>query len=324
MNDKQVLVTGGAGFIGSNLVKQLVRNGARVSVVVKYHSIIDCPRLCSVWKEIEVLESDLRNLDSILSLKGKKYDTIFHLAAYNHVGDSFVHALEAMQSNLLSTINLLEFGPEFGRFIYTSTSEVYGYQMEVPFKESLNVPFPISPYSIGKYSGELYSQMKRHQTNQDIVCLRPFNTFGPYQSERAVIPELIIKCLSGALIKTTEGNQTREFNYVDDIVSGFIKASEVEVSPDSVVNIGSGKEIAIKDLVQTIHEKTDSKSQLDIGALPNRPTEIWRMSAGVSKAKELLNWESSVSFEEGLDRTIAWYRRYLAVFYDTNSDLYSL
>lgn len=324
MINKHILVTGGAGFIGSNLVKRLVRVGAHVSVVVKYHSIIDCPRLCSVWKDIEVLEADLRNTDSVLSMANKQYDTIFHLAAYNHVGDSFVNANEALQSNLLSTANLLENGPAYHRFIYVSTSEVYGYQTDVPFQESSSVPFPISPYSVGKYSGELYARMKRHQTGNEIICLRPFNAFGPYQSERAVIPELINKCLRGLTVQTTEGKQTREFNYVSNIIDGFISAAETTSVPDSVINIGSGKEIEIRNLVKMIHEKTQSESKLEIGVLNTRPTEIWRMSAGTNKAKELLNWEPKINFETGLEKTIEWYRKYLKVYYDSGSDLYTL
>jgi nucleoside-diphosphate-sugar epimerase len=187
-----------------------------------------------------------------------------------------------------------------------------------------SVPFPISPYSIGKYSGELYARMKRHQTGKEIIALRPFNTFGPYQSERAVIPELIIRCLRGLAIRTTEGKQTREFNYVDNIVDGFIAAATIENVPESVVNLGSGEEIAIRDLVQMIHQKTESKSSLEIGALPNRPTEIWRMSSEAEIAKENFGWSPNIKFEEGLERTIAWYRNYLKAFYEKDSILHKL
>ena len=211
MESKKVLVTGGSGFIGSHLVRRLVKYGFNVTVTVKYKSIIDCPRLVPVWGDINVIEADLRNIDSVLNIKKakKKYDLVFHLAAYNHVGDSFLHIHESLLSNLISTANLLEFGPQFEKFIYTASSEVYGLQNNVPFKET-DLPFPISPYAVGKYGGELYARMKRHQDiSRKIICLRPFNTFGPYQSERAIIPELIIKCLKGETIKTTEGFQTR-------------------------------------------------------------------------------------------------------------------
>ncbi len=320
MENKKVLITGGAGFIGSNLARKLFSLGADVTVLVKYKSLIDNIRLSSIWDKIEVVETDLRNSDSLKQFNKMKYDVIFHLAAYNHVGDSFLHVNEAMLSNAVATANLLESGPDYERFIYTSTSEVYGYQDSVPFVEK-NIPFPISPYSIGKYTGELYAKMKRHQTNKEIICIRPFNTFGPYQSDRAIIPELIIKCLKGDPIATTEGKQTREFNYVDNIVDGFIATALVEEVPDKVINIGSNQEIAIRDLVRKIHELTKSKSDLKIGALENRPTEIWRMCSDNTRAKNLLNWNPKISFEDGLKKTIGWYEKYLDAFYNPSSEL---
>ena len=321
--NKKVLITGGAGFIGSNLTKRLLAEGADVSVVVKYKSLVDSVRLSPIWNDIEVLEADLRNADSLRQFQGKSYDVLYHLAAYNHVGDSFLHAGEAMMSNAVATANLMEFAPEYGRFIYTSTSEVYGYQESVPFHEEM-CPAPISPYSVGKYAGELYAQMKRHQTKKEIVCVRPFNTFGPYQSDRAVIPEIIIKCLRGEVIETTEGKQTREFNYVDNIVDGFLAFGEVKEAPQEVINIGSNHEVAICDLVKKIHELSHSTSELRIGALENRPTEIWRMCGANSRAAQQLGWEFKISFEEGLSRTIDWFRRYVDVFYNPDSALNQL
>jgi len=324
MKNKEILVTGGAGFIGSHLVSRLVDLGAKVTVVVKYKSIIDCIRLASTWDKIDVVEADLRNLDSIIHLNSlrKKYDIIFHLAAYNHVGDSFSHVQEALISNLLGTSNLLEKGPNYSKFIYTATSEVYGFQENIPFQED-NLPFPISPYAIGKYAGELYAKLKRHQENSSIICLRPFNAFGPYQSERAIIPEMIVKCLKGDSINTTEGLQTREFNYVDNLVDGFISSVSINNIPEKSINIGSNKEISIKELVETIHKLTNSKSKLNIGSLPNRPTEIWRMSADNRQAKEILGWEPKISFKDGLQLTIDWYKKFIN-FYYTDSGLKSL
>ena len=187
MRNKNILVTGGAGFTGSHLTRRLLKLGANVSVIVKYKSIIDNVRLSSLWDEINIIEADLRNLDSLRQFNKQSYDIIFHLAAYNHVGDSFLHFNESLISNTIATANLLEFAPQFERFVYTSTSEVYGYQEHVPFQEDFT-PYPISPYAIGKYAGELFARMKQHQTQKDIVNIRPFNTFGPYQSDRAIIP----------------------------------------------------------------------------------------------------------------------------------------
>lgn len=322
MKDKQVLITGGAGFIGSHLARKLLKLGARVSVTVKYKSIIDNVRLSAIWDDITVYEADLKNVDSLRQLQGQKFDYIFHLAAYNHVGDSFLHVNEAMQSNAVATANLLEFSPEFERFLYMSTSEVYGFQDSVPFQEEM-MPFPISPYSVGKYAGELYARMKRHQTGKHIVAVRAFNTFGPYQSDRAVIPELIIKCLRGVPIETTQGVQTREFNYVDNIVEGLI-AVMTGAPFDGPANIGSNREIAIRDLVKSIHQACDSKSELRIGALPDRPTEIWRMCSDYSRVSKLFQWEPRVSFEDGLRVTVEWFKKYVEVYYNKTSALNQL
>jgi UDP-glucose 4-epimerase len=320
MKNKKTIITGGAGFIGSHLTKRLLGLGAEVAVTVKYRSVIDNVRLAPLWDQIEVIEADLRNQDSLQQFAGRSFDCVFHLGAYNHVGDSFLHVNEALQSNLIATANLLESLSDYERFVYMSTSESYGYQEQVPFEEE-SMPFPISPYAVGKYAGECYARMKRHQTKKGIVCVRPFNTFGPYQSDRAVIPELIIRCLRGLPVETTEGKQTREFNYVDNIIDGLLLTATVDPAPSEIINIGAQEEIAICDLVRKIHQLSDSESDLRIGALPGRPTEIMRMSAANERARDILGWRPAISFEDGLQRTIAWFRQYLAVFYDQDSSL---
>ena len=323
MKNKRILVTGGAGFIGSHLTKRLVKLGNDVSVVVKYKSVIDNVRLSRIWHDINVIEADLRNIDSMRRFKGETYDIVFHLSAYNHVGDSFLHVNEALMSNAVGTANILECGPGFGRFVYTSTSEVYGYQESAPFEEEMN-PNPVSPYAVGKYAGELYSRMKRRQTEKEIVCIRPFNVFGPYQSDRAIIPELIIKCLTGVPVDTTAGEQTREFNYVDNIIDGFLAAAEKLPAPAEIMNIGSQEEISIADLAQKIHKLCDSKSKLRIGALSYRPTEIWKMRSRSEKAERILGWKPKVPFDDGLKHTVEWYRKYLEVFHNGRSALNTL
>src|SRR2546423_11734476 len=158
-----------------------------------------------------------------------------------------------------------------------STSEVYGEQSSGPFVDTM-MPRPISPYSITKYAGELYCLMKqRIKAETSIVILRPFNTYGPYQSTKAVIPELIINALRGEPIVTTTGTQTREFNFVSDIVEGLVRAGTFDGQIDGPINIASGKEVAIRDLVLKIAEITETRSNIEIGAISHRPTEIWRM-----------------------------------------------
>ncbi|MDP8293120.1 MAG: GDP-mannose 4,6-dehydratase [Candidatus Orphnella occulta] len=323
LTGRKVLVTGASGFIGSHLTRLLINEGANVSVVVRYNSIEHNVRLCSLWEKIELFEADIRNIDSLRPLSKRKFDFVFHLAAYNHVGNSFLHVGEVLDTNSNGTANVLETLDHYERFVYISTSEVYGVQDSVPFIEH-KYPHPISPYSIGKYTGELYSLMKQREAGRPIVALRPFNAFGPYQSTRAVIPELIVNCLRGVPVLTTEGKQTREFNFVRDLAQGMLLAASSDKAAGEVINLGTGNDIAICDVAKLIHKKTGSKSELKIGALQSRPNEIWKMSSDASKAKKLLGWEPKVDFEEGLDITIEWFRKYLSVYHSADSPLYSL
>ena len=320
LKKKRVLVTGGSGFIPSHIVHRLVDTGAHVLVTTKYNSIIDNVRLADVWDSIDVIEADLRNQDSIRLIRNAKPDVIIHTAAYNHVGDSFTHFSEALDSNLKGTANLIEGLKDFERFVYISTSEVYGFQKTVPFEE-LKTPFPTSPYAVGKYGGELYCRMKHHVTGLPIAVVRPFNAFGPYQSPRAVLAELIINCLRGVPVRTTEGKQTREFNYVDNLVDGILMAATNRKAVGEVINLGTGREIPIRDVVRKIHKLTNSSSRLEIGVLPYRPTEIWRMCASNRKARRILGWSPEVGFEEGLKKTIEWYRAFTNEFFNPKSGL---
>ena len=311
MKNRRVLVTGGSGFIGSHLVHRLLAEGAQVSVIVRYGSVMKNERLRDCWNDIRVIEADLRNRGALeAGLREFPPEVVLHLAAYNHVGQSFTQVEECFDVNAKGTANLLDTYVDAEKFIYMSTSEVYGHQTDVPFIETM-CPEPISPYAITKYAGELYCHMKqRIGGEQSVVVLRPFNTFGPYQSAKAVIPELIVDCLRGETIQTTEGEQTREFNYVDNIVDGLVLAASHPGRLDGVMNLASGEEVAIRDLVTKIAEMTDTRSKIEIGALPYRPTEIWRMYADSTRAWEVICWKPKVTLENGLKRTIEWFREY--------------
>ncbi|MFQ5551097.1 MAG: GDP-mannose 4,6-dehydratase, partial [Gemmatimonadales bacterium] len=159
--------------------------------------------------------------------------------------------------------------------------------------------------------GELYCRMaQRVEGGPSIRVVRPFNTYGPYQSAKAIIPELIVRCLAGRPVRTTLGEQTREFNFVTDVVDGLIRLADFEGEIDGPLNIAASEEIRIADLVTTIAELTATASDVQIGALPYRPTEIWRMYADSTRARELLGWAPQVSLREGLARTVEWFRGY--------------
>jgi len=312
MKDKRVVVTGGSGFIGSHLVKRLLEQGAQVAVTVRYGNVIKNERLREEWTRLKVIEADLRNRGALDDVRKFDPHVVFHLAAYNHVGESFRQVEECFDVNAKGTANLLDVCPGTESFIYMSTSEVYGHQSGVPFVETMN-PEPISPYAITKYAGELYCRMKQRMKGSGrIVVLRPFNAYGPYQSSKAIIPELIINCLKGRPIRTTKGEQTREFNYVGNLVDGLISAAADKNTIEGPVNLASGEEVAIRDLVKKIAALTDTKSSIEIGALEYRPTEIWRMFADSSRARSLFGWTPRVNLDEGLKLTVDWYRQYLS------------
>ena len=315
--NKNILVTGGAGFIGSHLVKKLINLKANVSVLIKYNSMIDCPRLISVWNKLNIIEADMRNIDSVLEMKKLNFDLVFHLAAYNHVGDSFKHVLENVNSNLISTINLLNNGPKIKKFIHMGTSEIYGIQSKIPFNVN-EKPNPMSPYAVTKYASELFSILKSKSSKLDLLCLRPFNTFGPFQSEKAIIPELIIKCIQNKEIQTTGGKQTREFNYIDNIVDGILFLTKKIKNNIEPINIGSNRPIKIKDLVKKIYNYTLSKSKIRIGSLKYRPNEIWRMQAN-NKFIVSKGWKPKMSFDTGLKLTINWYQKFNDIYLKKNS-----
>ena len=190
------------------------------------------------------------------------------------------------------------------------SSEIYGSQKKIPFNIS-EMPNPMSPYAIGKYSSELYSILKNKIDKRNLICLRPFNTFGPFQSEKAIIPEIIIKCLMGKPVLTTPGDQTREFNYVENIIEAMLLTSSKLKSFDSPINIGSNKPIKIKNLVKKIHLLTNSKSKLQIGKINYRHNEIWKMQADNKFITNKIKWKPKVSFDQGLKISINWYRRFI-------------
>ncbi len=312
----KVLVTGGSGFIGSHLVKKLLGEGYEVAITTKYDSVYENIRLYNVWKKIKVIECDLRYSNTINKINDFNPKVIFHLAAYNDVKGSFSNYNDALETNIIGTSNLLENLKKYKQFIYISTSEIYGYQKsKTVFFEEMKA-HPISPYSIGKYSGELYAQMHMQHMKKPIKILRPFNVFGETQSTKAVIPELIEKFLKNDVVRITKGYQTRDFNYVGNSVNFFIEAMSKDKLFNNIVNISDGLEISIRLLAEKIKKLTNSNSKLIVGGLPERKTEIKRMKASTNRMKKFIKFKKKISFEKGLLKTIDWYKNQNDLFSD--------
>lgn len=310
--DVRVLVTGGSGFIGSHLTRRLVLEGADVHVLTSTVSSVYPTRLTDVRGDISLHEGNLTDRTAMEGLAGDvRPEVIFHLGAYTHVGKSWQRIDECVQANIQGTVNLLEAlaGIDYRRFVNTGTSEIYG-AIEVPFREDAKVQ-PVSPYAVSKYAAEMYCRLGHQSHGWPIVRLRPFNAYGPTQTPDRIIPEIILRGLRGEPLRMTTGTQTREFNYVEDLVDGFLAAATVPGVEGELINLGNGQEVSIADLARTLLEVMDDPIEPELGALPDRPVEIWRMYADPTKARELLGWDPEHDLREGLRKTVDWYRNEL-------------
>jgi UDP-glucose 4-epimerase len=309
----KVLVSGATGFIGSHLVRRLVADGVEVHALTSAVSSI-CPvRLADLRDRIWLHEANITDRGALDALvKRVEPSHVFHLAAYTHVGKSWQRTDECIQVNVQGTVNLLRAleGTPYVRFVNMGTSEIYG-DVPPPFKEDDPVR-PVSPYAASKFSAECFCRLFHQGLGWPLVMVRPFNAYGPAQSADRVIPEIILRALRGEELKMTRGRQTREFNYVEDVVDGLVRAGTVAGLEGTLVNIGCGKDESIRSVAQTVLDLLGNPVEAQFGALPERPTEIWTMRCDNSRARELLDWKPQHDLVDGLEKTIAWYRRELA------------
>ena len=308
LRDARVLVTGATGFIGSHVVRRLAAEDVELHVLTSTVSSVYPVRLVEFRDRVVLHEGNLTDRSAMDAVVARARPThVFHLGAYTHVGKSWQRVDECVQANIQGTVNLLQAldGTGYQRFVYTGTSEIYG-DIDVPFTETASVN-PISPYSVSKYAGERYCRMFHKGYGWPIVMLRPFNAYGPWQTPDRVIPEIIGRALRGDELKMTQGRQTREFNYVEDLADGFVLAGTVEGIEGELFNLGCGEEVSMRDLATTILDLMGNPIEPQFGALPDRPTEIWRMFSDSTKARQRLGWKPRHSLAEGLAKTIEFY-----------------
>ena len=312
VRDARVLVTGADGFIGSHLTHRLVADGADVHALTSDVSSVYPQRLIDLRGSITIHEGNLMDRSAMDALvRAAKPVYIFHLGAYTHVGKSWQRVDECIQANIQGTMNLLQAlaGSGYERFVNTGTSEIYG-DIDVPFREDAVVN-PISPYSVSKYAAERFCRLFQRAYGWPIVMLRPFNAYGPAQSPDRVIPEIIVRALRKEELAMTQGRQTREFNYVEDLADGFVLAATTAGVEGEIMNLGCGEEISMRDVATMILDIMGNPIEARFGALPERPTEIMRMYCDSSKARTLLGWAPTHSLRDGLAKTIEWYGREL-------------
>jgi dTDP-glucose 4,6-dehydratase len=320
LQGKQILVTGAGGFIGSHLVEELVRSGSKVCAFVRYNSRADAGLLkllpADVLDEIEIIAGDLRDEDAIRkAVQGRQI--VFHLGALISIPYSYLHPVEVAATNIMGTLNVLLACRDLGveKLVHTSTSEVYGTARVVPITES----HPLhgqSPYSASKIGADKLVESFYSAYGLPVVTVRPFNTFGPRQSARAVIPTIITQALACDQIRLGNLETTRDFTYVSDTVAGFIKAAEAENGLGQAINLGTGSEIRIGELVELIIKKIGRPVRIDSDQQRLRPaqSEVLRLVSDNSLARATLNWQPQVSLDEGLDLTIEWIKKHLDLY----------
>lgn len=305
----RVLVTGATGFIGSHLVRRLLVEGAEVHALSSTVSSVYPTRLLDFRERVELHEGNLTDRSAMDVLVHQVRPThVFHLGAYTHVGKSWNRVDECIQANLQGTVNLLQALEPVGyeRFVFTGTSEIYG-DVAVPFVETAKV-HPVSPYAVSKYAGEEFCRIFQQARGWPVVMVRPFNAYGPAQSPDRVVPEIIVRALRQQRLAMTHGLQTREFNYVEDLVDGLVRAATTEGVDGELFNLGCGEETSIRSLATTILELLGNPIAAEFDALPERPSEIPRMFSESSKARTLLGWNPRWTLADGLATTIDWYR----------------
>ncbi len=307
---RKALVTGAGGFIGSHLVERLVELGANVRALVRYTSTGHAGWLDSspVRSDVDVVLGDIRDFDSVQGAMRDR-DTVFHLAALIGIPYSYRAAQSYVRTNIEGTLNVLQASRDLAteRVVCTSTSEVYGNARYVPINEEHPLQGQ-SPYSASKIGADKIAESYYLSFGLPVSIVRPFNTYGPRQSTRAVIPTIITQALSGSEVRVGSLSPTRDFNYVTDTVEGFLGAASAPQAIGKTINFGSGVEISIGDLAKQIGHLVGKDLTLVSEEQRVRPdnSEVDRLCADSSLAQQLLGWQSRVSIEQGLRQTIAW------------------
>lgn len=320
LNDTKVLVTGAGGFIGSHLVEALVKEAASVRAFVHYNSRND-PGLLShlpieVFNDIEIVSGDLRDQWAV-SEAVKDCEVVFHLGALISIPYSYRHPYEVAETNLMGTLNVLQASRELEvqRMIHTSSSEVYGTAQRVPIDEQHPLQGQ-SPYSASKIGADKLAESFYRTYDLPVVTLRPFNAYGPRQSDRAVIPTIISQALTQKIIELGNLDAKRDFTYISDTVSGFMKASTAEGIDGEEINLGSGEDISIGLLAEKIVNMLGAGVRVQVDSARLRPerSEVEILLADSRKAEKTLGWKSFVTLENGLQKTIAWIRKNLNAY----------
>lgn len=311
-----VLVTGAGGFIGSHLVEALVAQGARVRALVRYTSRGSCGALDLVDDRtraaVDVVYGDLTRPD-IVQVAFDGVSTAFHLGALIAIPYSYESPDEAVAVNVVGTLNVLQAARRAGvrRLVHTSTSEVYGTAQQVPMDETHPLQGQ-SPYAASKIGADKLAEAFARSYGLSVVTVRPFNTYGPRQSTRAVIPTIITQLLRDRHIRLGSLHPRRDFTFVTDTVAGLLRAAETPDLAWQEINLGTGRDVSVGDLVELIAGLLDVIPEVETESARERPSgsEVDRLCSSNRRALDVLGWQPTVSLEAGLARTIEWIREH--------------
>lgn len=328
LKGKKVLITGSEGFIGSHLTERLVELGADVTALVQYNSFnnwgwIDTFDI-NIKNSIHIITGNIREYDNVKRMV-KGQEVVFHLAALIAIPYSYLSPMAYVRTNVEGTTNVLEACREYevGKIVHTSTSETYGTALYVPIDEAHPMQGQ-SPYSASKIAADKMAESFYRSFNTPVAIIRPFNTYGPRQSARAVIPTIITQILLGAKdIKLGSLTPTRDFNYVKDTVEAFISVAQSDKTVGQVVNAGSNCEISIGDLSNKIIDTIGKGVNIicDEDRLRPEKSEVSRLWADNKRIKELTGWEPKYSLDRGLKETIDWIKNNMKYY---KADIYNV
>jgi NAD dependent epimerase/dehydratase len=317
LQNKDVLVTGAAGFIGSHLVDALARGGARVRALVRYNAQASIGNLQwvspDVMADVKVIHGDVNDGEFVKRLV-EGCDCVFHLAALIAIPYSYLAPRSYVQTNVAGTLNILEAVRECKtpRLIHTSTSEVYGSALYVPMDEAHPLQAQ-SPYSATKIAADKLVESYVRSFGTPAVTVRPFNTFGPRQSARAVIPTVIGQALAGPeVIRLGATTPVRDFTYVSDTVDGFIAAADCDAAHGGCFNLGTGIGVSIGELAQAILDLMEVPARVEEDAQRIRPegSEVDRLVSTHKAFHEASGWLPKIGLSEGLQRTVTFFREH--------------
>jgi NAD dependent epimerase/dehydratase len=315
LEGRSVLVTGAGGFIGGHVVERLVRDGARVRALCRYNSRNERGTLDwlepNVVAEVEVVLGELRDLESVASaVEGS--EVVLHLGAQIAIPYSYVNPRDFFEVNVLGTLNVAQAALRHGvqRIVQTSTSEVYGTARSIPITEDHPLE-PQSPYAASKVAADKLMDSYHRSFELPVCVLRPFNTYGPRQSARAIIPTIISQALAGSTLRLGSLRPRRDLTYVEDTAAAFVAAATSDSAIGRTIQLGTNHDVSVGDLVEMVSDVLGRELTVETDPARVRPenSEVERLISGPALARELLGWEPTVDLREGLSRTIEWIER---------------